>query len=384
MRSISILQSSLKVFNVSAESRNLAVQELTKKFLNSKKIDQGKIPTEVNSDLELVFNSEKRSFREIVFTINLARILDLNFKSTKDLYACNPRPVYEQGIKPILDSNGVPCTQSGPLNVTKATKAITDQWAAMKSPKEVGMATYRLAKYIDSLDKSGLEILASSMGRLLKKDAIHVTSLNIKSDPSSDSSVLQEISRTLIIEALDGGNTAQRVIGTLLDLHKEISSSSTIVNGTEDSASTTNLTSKKVGDLSVYKKTGSVISIYEVTLKEFTEQRISECSQSLIGNLGNEAGSKSEVIVLCRQEDMPSIAISAAEKGIVLGIFTDKFGIRYNFIDLFQWVSIRILELDQEFRAEYFSRLESYVNRVKTPLKVKSKWAEIIGKYSEK
>lgn len=221
-------------------------------------------------------------------------------------------------------------------------------------------------------------------GRLLKKDAIHITSLNIKSDPLSDSNVLQEISRTLVIEALDGGNTAQRVIGTLLELHKEITSSSTIINGTEDSASTTNLTSKKVGDLSVYKKTGSVISIYEVTLKEFTEQRITECSQPLIGNLGNEAGSKSEVIVLCRQEDMPSIANPAAEKGIILGIFTDKFGIRYNFIDIFQWVSIRILELDQEFRTEYFSRLESYVNRVKTPLKVKSKWAEIIGKHLEK
>ncbi len=366
---------------MSVESRNTAVQELTRRFLNSKKIDLSKIPKTVSSDLDLVFGSEKRSFREIVFTITLARILDLNFKATKDLYACNPRPVYEQGIKPILDSMGVPCTQSGPLNVTKATKAITDQWAAMKSPKEVGMATYRLAKHVDSLDKSGLEILASSMGQLLKQDAIHITSLNIKSDPSSDSQVLQDISRTLISEALDGGNTAQRVIGTLLELHKEISTSSLIVNGTEDSASTTNLTSKKIGDLSIYKKSGSVISIYEVTLKEFTEQRITECSQSLIGNLGNEAGSKSEVIVLCRREDMPTIAISAIEKGLILGRYTDKFGIRYNFIEIFQWINIRILELDTEFRSEYFRRLESYVNRVKTPLKVKSKWAEITVKY---
>lgn len=366
---------------MSVEKRNSTVQELTKKFLNSKKNETEKIPTEVKSDLTLVFGSEKRSFREIAFTINIARILDINFKATKDLYACNPRPVYEQGIKPILDASGVPCTQSGPLNVTKATKAITVQWASMKSPKDVGMATFRLAKYIDSLDRSGLEILASKMGQLLKRDAVNVLSLNIKSDPLSDSHVLQDISRILITEALDGGNTAQRVIGTLLELHKEISASNLVVSGTEDSASTTNLTSKKIGDLSVYTKSGSVISVYEVTLKEFTEQRITECSQSLIGNLGRVAGSASEVIVLCRIEDMPSIATAAIDKGLILGRFTDKFGIRYNFIDLFQWISIRILELDKVYRSEYFSRLEAYVNRVKTPLKVKNKWAEIVHNF---
>ncbi len=363
---------------MSAESRNTAVQELTRKFLQSKPTGSFKLPKEVEADLNLVFNSEKRSFREITFTINLARILDLSFKATQDLYACNPRPVYEQGIKPVLDSSGVPCTQSGPLNVTKATKAITDQWAAMKSPKEVGLATYHLAKYIDSLDKSGLEVLASLMGQLLMQDAVHISSLIIESDPLSDSFVLAEISKNLIVEALDGGNTAQRVIGILLELHQEITSGDSIVHGAEDSASTTNLTSKKVGDLSITKKSGALISIYEVTLKEFTDQRIVECSQSLIGNLGSEAASQSEVIVLCRKQDVPNSASTVKSNSLVHGRLTDKFGIRYNFIDIFEWINIRIIELDEGHRKKFFSRLESYVNRVKTPVKVKSKWAEIL------
>lgn len=353
------------------------MQDLTERFLSFKPADITKIPKDIELDLKLVFESEKRSFREIVFTINIGRLLDLNFKATKDLYYCNPRPVYEQGIKPVLDSKGVPCTQSGPLNVTKATKAITDEWAAMKSPKEVGLATYHLAKYIDTLNKSGLEVLAFRMGELLMRDATQISALKIKRDPLSDSSVLQKISETLILEALDGGNTAQRVIGTLLELHQEIVSANTIVTGTEDSASTTNLTSKKIGDLSISHTSGSIISIYEVTLKKFTEQRITECSQSLIGNLGKEVGSKSEVIVLCRKQDVPSIALSKRNT-LILGSMTDKFGIGYNFVDIFEWINIRILELNHELRKKYFERLESYVNRVNTPVKVKSKWAEIL------
>ncbi len=368
---------------MSAESRNAAVQELTRKFLQSKGTGSYKLPRDIESDLLLVFNSEKRSFREITFTINLARILDQRFKATKDLYACNPRPVYEQGIKPVLDSSGVPCTQSGPLNVTKATKAITDQWAAMKSPKDVGLATYQLAKYIDSLDKTGLEALASRMGQLLMQDAAHISSLNIESDPLSDSFALSQISKDLIVEALDGGNTAQRIIGMLLELHQEMASGDSIVHGAEDSASTTNLTSKKVGDLSITKKSGALVSIYEVTLKEFTEQRIVECSQSLIGNLGSEAASESEVIVLCRKQDVPNSAFTATGNSLFLGRLTDKFGIRYNFVDIFEWINIRIIELDDEHKRAYFSRIESYVNRVKTPVKVKSKWAEILKSHLE-
>jgi hypothetical protein len=368
---------------MSAETRNAAVQELTRKFLKSKANTSVKIPKEIEAALSLVFSSEKRSFREITFTINLARILDLSFKATEDLYACNPRPVYEQGIKPVLDSSGVPCTQSGPLNVTKATKAITDQWAAMKSPREVGLATYHLAEYIDSLDKSGLEALASHMGQLLMEDAVHISTLNVESDPLSDSLVLSQISEKLIIEALDGGNTAQRVIGTLLELHQEMTSGESTVHGAEDSASTTNLTSKKVGDLSVTKKSGALISIYEVTLKAFTEQRIAECSQSLIGNLGDEAGRQSEVIVLCRKQDVPEIASNVKVNSLIHGRLTDKFGIKYNFIDIFEWINIRILELDQQHRSEYFGRIQSYVNRVKTPVKVKSKWAEILQAHLE-
>lgn len=314
----------------------------------------------------------------MVFLFNLARIMDQSYKATKDLYGCNPRAFYEMGIKPVLDLYGVPCTQSAPLNVAKATKAITLEWADKKTPLDVGRATYRLAKFIDSLDKADLEALASHLGNLLMQDAVKISSLNIESDPLSDSFVLGKISEQFILEALDGGNTPQRIVGTLLELHQEFTSSKFEVHGVEDSASTTNLTSKKPGDLSITNSSGSLILIYEVTLKEFTEQRITECSQSLIGVLGVDAGSKSEVIVLCRKQDVLNDLLLETDNTFFYGRITDKFGIRYNFIDVFNWIKIKIIELDQDYRIEYFSRIEAYVNRVKTPVKVKNKWAEIL------
>lgn len=368
---------------MSTEKRNSLIRELTKKYLSAQEPGNENFPETILNDLNLVFGSEKRSFREIIFTINLARIVDPTFKSTIDLYGCNPRPVYEQGIKPVLDASGVPCTQSGPLNVTKATKAITDQWAAMKSPKNVGLATFRLAEYIDSLEKTELEIIAAKMGNLLQKDALLIDEMSVQNNPLSDSIILLDISKRLILEAVDGGNTAQRVVGILLQLHQEASNSELEVNGVDDSASTTNFTSKKVGDLSTSLETGKIISIYEVTLKKFNEQRISECSQSLIGNLGRESANSLEVIVLCRREDVPDSAKKLLQNHLFIGRFSDKFGIKYNFVDIFEWLSIRIIELDDELRARYFQRLENYINRVKTSVKVKRKWSEIVRELIE-
>jgi hypothetical protein len=363
---------------MNVEKRNGVLRALTTKILTADDSEKALFPKEVLSDLSLVFASDKRSFREIVLTVNLARILDSSFQATEDLYASNPRPVYEQGIKPILDAHGIPCTQSGPLNVTKATKAITDQWAAMKSPKDVGLATYRVVKFIDSLDKKLLESFANLMGNLLMKDAKFIEKMAIERSPVSDSRKLHQVSSRLILGALDGGNTAQRLIGILLQLHTEFSKSDVVVRGAEDSASTTNLTSKKFGDLSVLSKTGRILSVYEVTLKIFTEQRIAECSQSLIGNLGKENIDQFEVLVLCRNEDLPSSIENVGESHILIGRFRDKFGIQYNFIDVFEWINLKLLELNDEFRLLFFHRLQAYVNRIKTPVKVKSKWAELI------
>ncbi len=363
---------------MSAADRNSKIQKLLEEILNSAADHDKVFSAEIESALKTVFESPSRSFREVVLTVTLARIQDLSYQATKDLYACNPRPVYEQGIKPVLEARGIPCTQSGPLNVTKATKAITSEWAAMKTPKEVGLATLSLIEQVDSSDVATLKDLAKKMAASLISEAKQITLLEVEVDPFTDSHILFDMTQRLILEAQDGGNTVQRVAGMLLEVHKETTGSSAVIAGSQDSASTTNLTSKKIGDLSVSKNSGELISVYEVTLKEFSEQRIVECSQSLIGNIGDSEDGFPDVIVLCRAEDVPAIA-TKAEGGLVMAYVTDRHGIKYVFVDIFQWINIRLLELDKDSRAAYFGKLQAYINLVKTPIEVKKKWSEIVA-----
>jgi hypothetical protein len=363
---------------MSKQERNFKVSNIVNSLING---DKGKILIDVPGlveDIDLVFSCEKRSFREVVFTITIARIIDKEYKSTIDLYYCNPRSIYEQGIKPILEINNIPCTQSGPLNITKATKSISLDWAAMKSPKDIGLATYRIAKIIDSLDFKDLKNIAEYMGYLFKEDSELVQSLVIEQDAISDVFNLLNISNKLISEAVDGGNTAQRVVGILLNINKKMFKQEVNILGAEDSASTTNLTSKKIGDISICNNEKQFISIYEITLKKFNDQRISECSKSIVSRLGIKNSMGIEVTVLCRVSDIPDTYI-VDKNSLVIGQHVDKYGIVYNFINIFEWMSLKILDLNNKYRGEYFNNIQDYVNMKNTSIKVKSKWKELVA-----
>jgi hypothetical protein len=363
------------------QQRNIEIKSIANDLINN---NQGEDIVNVPSliqDINLVFSSEKKSFREVIFTIILARIIDRNFKSTIDLYSCNPRSIYEQGIKPILEINDIPCTQSGPLNITKATKSINYDWAEMKSPRELGMATFRIAQVVDSLGLKDLKNVAEYMGFLLKKDAEFVESLVVKKDPVSDAFNIVNISNKLISEAIDSGNTAQRVVGILLNINKKMFKQEVNIFGAEDSASTTNLTSKKIGDISIYSNNSLYFSIYEITLKQFSDQRISECSKSIISTLGIKGSLGVEVTVLCRISDVPENFI-INKNSLLIGQYVDKYGIVYNFVNIFEWISSKILDLNNEYRAEYFNNIQDYVNMKNTSIKVKSKWKELVTHYS--
>lgn len=358
------------------QQRNIKIKDLVDYFINKNKENNIILNNDLTKDIDLVFSSEKRSFREVIFTITLARIIDKNFKSTVDLYSCNPRSIYEQSIRPVFEINNIPCTQSGPLNITKATKLINLDWAAMKSPKEIGLATYRIAKAVDLLDLKDLKIVAGYMGFILKKDANFINSLIVKKDPISNALNLSNISNKLISEAVDGGNTAQKIVGTLLNINKKIFNQDVFIFGTGDSASTTNLASKKVGDISVFDSDNQYISIYEITLKKFDDKRISEYGKSISSILGIENILGMEVTVLCRIEDVPNNYVINKDS-LLVGQHVDKYGITYNFINIFEWISFKILDLNNQYRSEYFNNIQDYVNMKNTSIRVKNKWKEL-------
>ena len=73
--------------------------------------------------------------------------------------------------------------------------------------------------------------------------------LFVEVDLTQDLGYLIGVSCQLMVEAPSAGNTAQRVVGLILEIQ---SSEAQTIEGTMDAASATNTTSKKAGELIIY------------------------------------------------------------------------------------------------------------------------------------
>jgi hypothetical protein len=118
-----------------------------------------------------------------------------------------------------------------------------------------------------------------------------------------------------------------------------------------------------------------VIQCYEVTIKSFGEQRVEECTESIIEYNTRNSTKISEVIVLCRLEDRHPAAIKEAELGILLGSYLHG-GINYLFIDLYEWIFTRLIQMSLAGRLHFLKSLAEYVQHPNTAEAVKKYWKD--------
>ena len=107
------------------------------------------LPASIEADLDHLFAVKAFGFREIMITVVLARLLDPTYTPSTNLYACNPRPLYEGPIRAALGRRGIPRNLSGPLNQAKATQGLDQTWAAQRRPRTGAQATLRLVAYLE-------------------------------------------------------------------------------------------------------------------------------------------------------------------------------------------------------------------------------------------
>ena len=309
---------------MTAEQRNLEIRRLTARFLDlPASSSRHPLPPQVDSKLRKVFESQNRSYRDLLMTVIVSRLRDPSYTPSTSLYSAKPRSVFEKGIRPELEARSIPCTQSGPLNVAKAAARLDLNWAAQRRPADVANALLEVVGFLETGTEAEVESLAQRSADLLVADAKAVAGKSIEVSPTQDPAKLATVAIELIDAAPSGGNTPQRVCGAvLLALHpgariadrsaSAVSRVACEVFGVRDSASQTNLTSGKPGDMGL-SCGGVPTRIYEVTIKSFGQQRISECTQSVLAyNETAERGSGQRpiqhVYVLCRREDVPETA----------------------------------------------------------------------------
>jgi len=330
-----------------------------------------------DSDLSIVFSSSVKSYRELVFLIAIARIDDVSFKASESLYKCNPRAMFEKAMRPQFAVRKIPYGQSPALNIAKATEAIGPAWAAQRRQKEAAQAVLNLVEAIDSLSAPDLVVLAHEIARRFIELASYVESHKYEGSSVVELPRLSDMIRKLIVRAPDGGNTAQRIAGLALRTLHENSTHS--IDGVEDSASTTNATSKKPGDIAISDDAGRLLMVFEITTKSFGEQRIDECSQSLSAYLKDSQDDIDSVTVLCMPENVPAeVRLGELGSSVVLGEANDG-SFNYEFVDLLGWIDAMLASMPKGHRMRFFEALSEYVNHFQTSGSVKLEFLRLLA-----
>lgn len=359
-----------------AKKRTAARDESLKKTLNkwwaeaSQEISESKLSESESKDLDTLFTTRVWGHREVLITVLLAMSHDNLFKASADLYACNPRSVYGNVIKPFLRSKGVPCNQDGVLNVAKGANSLDEYWAAQRSPSQPAEALIRLVRVAEKDGSKKLKVIAINLLSKFASEASGVR-LSTPSAPSGLSSQnLSRLLRELVFEVVDSGNTAQTICAALVQVLNPLHR----VLGYGERASTTNTTSNKPGDVVVYGPSNEPLMVYEVTQKDFSLKRINESLDSLQA-YGDQV---KQINVICPADNMPGQEVFSGLEGELKLRAVDMGGVTFQFFPLDLWIDSQVFSLNLESRKLVLDLLHTYVSNPQTSSKLRQTYGEKI------
>ena len=223
----------------------------------------------------------KRGFPGIVLTALVAKIFDPNYQPHTNYYDCHPRPLFEKGIAPILrDSFGAPMGKSDPLNVAKNASRIDEEWVKGKRPESAARASSRLISWVSTSPKAELEqLLDLIIATYLALAKLYHVDTDITPTIGYGSVELHNLLEQLMSFAPASGNTAQAVVGAVLEAQHQLFHSPNILEGIGESVFATNTTAGKAGDF--VEIFASQTHVYEVTTKVVDTQRLNESADAI-------------------------------------------------------------------------------------------------------
>ena len=321
-----------------------------------------------------IFNSKTKSFREIVLVSLIGRKLDKNFRAHTNFYSCKPRAIFEIATKNFCLHHGFPHTKSGPLNIAKASD-INEAWAKQRSPRDDANKVVTLIKQIDSGSNRVRENIGVDLMKKYINAATEIKHLAVDIQPSCDPVYLSLLCKKMIDHAPDSGNTPQKIIGYLLSAHYSSIKSEIVLSGIEDSAMTSSTTSNKPGDINEELMDGTILRVYEITVKKFDLPRIIDsydCVKEYNENFNKKI---KEIIVLCRKRDCPS-NIKKTDNSLFIGTYEYQ-DVIYYYWDIYEWISYYLVRMIPSARELFYNQFNKYVNDINTHEKVKLIWNKL-------
>lgn len=312
-----------------------------------------------------------KGFRGVVLTAIIGRYLNSEYDFLNNFYSCNPRSIFEQGIFLALKELQIPCGKSDPLNVAKNTFVLDYNWADGKRPQKAAEAVVDYLKLLhENFNISdNYEYLVKLFMFRLKELSDHQANLAI-TPVTATGDTQQELAIKLwdfVSQAVEGGTIPQFFIGILLEaiyLHDK----KVIVEGTRESVSGTNTTSKKPGDLVIIRD-GKPFSVLEVTLKNIDSKRLSD-SYDVLNELDHL---DVPITFICRiSEDTKSLKDITYSLNSSCGFIKNPH--YFNFIDMQSFVFSQIALLDVIQIDYLLTNLRDFINAYDRPINTKNIW----------
>lgn len=366
----------------SAEERNKKVEVLLKGYVKVAKTEKEiRIPKPFLADeTEILFSNHIWGHREIILTILMARLMDPTYKASENFYACKPRSLYEKPIRSILRENGIPHKKSGPLNVAKNSQKINEVWAHNKRGDGMALVVAKLVKKIEAVPPTTLKRFVLAYVKRYLQEATKVELLKCKVEMTEDPVMLTCLCIDLINCVPDGGATPQFIVGALMNNCNKANKSPVVTSDYTDSVSTTNTTSKKPGDITeVTPENGE--RIYEVTVKQFTNDRMIESFEAI--KAAGLIGKIHEVYVICEKGDLPDEGVIMFGSEYIFGQ-AEHQGITYYFVDIFEWIRGTLLFTTPSGRAAFYTELVEKINEINTSEKVKKFFGEWLKEHGRR
>jgi hypothetical protein len=360
--------------NIPAEERNAKVESLLREYIKvakTKEIITYPSPFTVD-EVETLFSNHIWGHREIILTILMATLLDPSFKASVNFYACNPRAIYENPIRHVLRENGIPHKKSGPLNVAKNSQRIDGVWAHNKRGDGMALIVAKLVKKIEAASPATLKKFVLAYVKRYLQEATKVEILKREIVKIEDPILLACLCTDLINCVPDGGGTPQFIVGSLMDNCNKGNKSPIITSDYADSVSTTNTTSKKPGDITeTIPENGE--RIYEVTVKQFTNDRMIESYEAI--KAAGFLEKTREVYVICKKDDAPDDGVTMLDSSFHFAR-AEYQGVIYYFVDIFEWINVSLLFTPPIGRAAFYKDLVEKINDINTSEKVKKFFGE--------
>lgn len=354
-----------------ASERNSRIEKLVKQRLAAVAAGESEpaLPDSISDALDSLFRTKAYGFREVVLTCVCAWEAGIEFDPVnRDFYKCNPRSVYERGIRPALAASGLPHMKSGPLNVAKNINTLDKAWANGRRPEWAAMAAVDVLEWL--VAANGKERLARCRAVLdgvlarLRAEAERLESLAV--EPREDLTLYELFSAVgrFIAQAPDAGNTPQTIVSLIL---AGLFSDTPFTVFGSGKACETNLTAKKPADAWIEDDKEQIAHLYEVTVKPIDRNRIEDSVDSVLAH----GKGHNEVIWLCR---MPGDVIPLE---IEEGDFVEERGVRCEFVDLMRWVLCGLELLGCAGREAFLNQLSEHVGLPETSEKAKAVWRDI-------